>query len=76
MNSIRCRQCEHYIEANAGEGKIYGCDRSRCVFEPTTKNDCEHCSKTYGTLGCCDFVSNEPVYSCKAGEQYPEFHNL
>ena len=39
MNSIRCSQCEHYIEANAGEDKIYGCDRSRCVFEPTTKND-------------------------------------
>ena len=39
MNSIRCRQCEHYIEANAGEGKIYGCDRSKCVFEPTTKNN-------------------------------------
>jgi len=39
MNSIRCRQCKHYIEANAGEGKIYGCDRSKCVFEPTTKND-------------------------------------
>ena len=39
MNSIRCSQCEHYIEANAGEGKIYGCDRSKCVFEPTTQND-------------------------------------
>ncbi len=37
--------------------------------EPTTKNDCEHCSKTYGTLGCCDFVSNEPVYSCKEGHE-------
>jgi hypothetical protein len=36
MNSIRCRQCEHYIEANVGEGKIYGCDRSKCVFEPAT----------------------------------------
>ena len=39
MNSIRCSQCKHYIIAKTGEGKIYGCDRSRCVFEPTTKND-------------------------------------
>lgn len=39
MNSMKCSQCEHYIEANAGEGKIYGCDRSKCVFEPNTKND-------------------------------------
>lgn len=39
MNSIRCSQCKHYIEANAGEGKIYGCDRSKCVFESTTKNN-------------------------------------
>lgn len=36
---MKCSQCEHYIEANAGKGKIYGCDRSKCVFEPTTKND-------------------------------------
>jgi len=43
MNSIRCRQCEHYIEANAGEGKIYGCDRSKCVFEPTAKCDSKFC---------------------------------
>ena len=39
MNSERCSQCKHFIIANAGEGKIYGCDRSKCVFEPTTKND-------------------------------------
>lgn len=39
MNSIRCSQCEHYIEANAGEGKVYGCDRSKCVFEQTTMNE-------------------------------------
>ena len=37
--------------------------------EPTTKNDCEHCAKTYGTLGCCDYVNNEPVYSCKEGHE-------
>ena len=41
MNSERCSQCKHFIIANAGEGKIYGCDRSKCVFEPTTKNDLE-----------------------------------
>jgi len=39
MNSERCSQCKHFIIANAGEGKIYGCDRSKCVFEPITKND-------------------------------------
>ena len=37
--------------------------------EPTTKNDWEHCSKTYGTLGCCDTVSNEWVYTCKEGHE-------
>ena len=40
-----------------------------CDFEPTTENDCEHCAKTYGTLGCCDYVNNEPVYSCKEGHE-------
>ncbi len=35
--------------------------------------DCKHCSKTYGTLGCCDFVSNEPVYSCKEGHKEYEY---
>ena len=42
---------------------------SKKLEKGTTKNDCEHCSKTYGTLGCCDFVSNEPVYSCKEGHE-------
>jgi hypothetical protein len=31
--------------------------------------DCEHCSKTYGSLGCCDTVSNKWVYSCKEGQR-------
>lgn len=35
--------------------------------------DCEHCSKTYGTLGCCDTVSNEWVYSCKEGHDEYEY---
>ena len=40
-------------------------------IEPTTKDDkdCEHCAKTYGTLGCCDTVGNEWVYSCKEGHE-------
>jgi len=39
MTSRKCEQCKHFIIAKAGEGKIYGCDRSKCVFEPTTNND-------------------------------------
>lgn len=31
--------------------------------------DCEHCSKTRGTLGCCSTVSNKWVYSCKEGQR-------
>lgn len=38
MNSERCSQCKHFIIANVGEGNIYGCDRSKCVFDPTDKN--------------------------------------
>lgn len=37
--------------------------------ESILDRDCEHCSKTYGTLGCCDTVSNEWVYSCKEGQR-------
>lgn len=37
--------------------------------KPIFGRDCEHCSKTYGTLGCCDTVSNEWVYSCKEGQR-------
>ena len=37
--------------------------------EPILDKDCEHCSKTYGTLGCCDTVSNKWVYSCKEGQR-------
>lgn len=34
-------------------------------------NDCNHCIHTYGTLGCCDMVSNKWVYDCDYGmEQY------
>ena len=39
MISRKCEQCKHFIIAKIGEGKIYGCDRSKCVFEPTTKNN-------------------------------------
>ena len=31
--------------------------------------DCERCAKTYGTLGCCDTVSNEWVYDCVEGHK-------
>ena len=37
--------------------------------EPVLNRDCEHCSKTYGTLGCCTTVSNKWVYSCKEGQR-------
>ena len=37
--------------------------------ETILDKDCEHCSKTYGTLGCCDTVSNKWVYSCKEGQR-------
>lgn len=37
--------------------------------EPILDRDCEHCSKTYGTLGCCTTVSNKWVYSCKKGQR-------
>ena len=37
--------------------------------EPILDRDCEHCSKTYGTLGCCTTVSNKWVYSCKIGQK-------
>ena len=37
------------------------------------EHDCAHCTKTYGTLGCCDTVSNELVYSCEEGHN--EFKN-
>lgn len=40
------------------------------IKEHEKKNhDCEHCSKTYGTLGCCDMVNNEWVYSCEEGHK-------
>ena len=29
--------------------------------------DCEKCSRTYGTFGCCSTVGNEWVYSCLEG---------
>jgi len=37
--------------------------------ESVVDRDCEHCSKTYGSLGCCDTVSNKWVYSCKEGQR-------
>ena len=37
--------------------------------EPIFDRDCEHCSKTYGSLGCCDTVSNKWVYSCEEGQR-------
>ena len=39
------------------------------------ERDCEHCSRTYGTLGCCSTVSNKWVYSCEEGHrEYEERH--
>ena len=45
-------------------------------YEEKQKHDCEHCSKTYGTLGCCDMVNNEWVYSCKEGHKEYEEKNI
>jgi hypothetical protein len=39
------------------------------LFKSGLLKDCEHCSKIYGTLGCCDTVSNKWVYSCKEGQR-------
>jgi len=37
--------------------------------------DCQHCNRTYGTLGCCSTVSNKWVYSCEEGhKEYEETH--
>lgn len=37
--------------------------------------DCKHCSRTYGTLGCCSTVSNKWVYSCEEGHrEYEKTH--
>lgn len=44
-------------------------ERIKPLKEPILNKDCEHCSKTYGTLGCCDTVSNEWAYSCKEGQR-------
>ena len=39
------------------------------------EKDCDHCSKVYGTLGCCTTVSNKWVYFCEEGhKQYAERH--
>lgn len=39
------------------------------------QRDCKHCSRTYGTLGCCSTVSNKWVYSCEEGHrEYEEIH--
>ena len=39
------------------------------------QRDCKHCSRTYGTLGCCSIVSNKWVYSCEEGHrEYEETH--
>lgn len=39
------------------------------------ERDCKHCSKVYGTLGCCTTVSNKWIYSCEEGhKQYAERH--
>lgn len=40
-----------------------------------SEHDCEHCSRTYGTLGCCSTVSNKWIYSCEEGHrEYEETH--
>ncbi len=41
----------------------------------TEEHDCEHCNRTYGTLGCCSTVSNKWIYSCEEGQrEYEEIH--
>lgn len=30
--------------------------------------NCQKCSKTYGSLGCCDTVNNELRYYCEEGQ--------
>jgi len=45
------------------------------VERVTAGRDCEHCNRTYGTLGCCSTVSNKWVYSCEEGhKEYAETH--
>ena len=31
--------------------------------------DCDHCSYTFGSFGCCVTVNNEWVYSCREGQR-------
>ena len=38
--------------------------------------DCEKCSRTYGSLGCCDTVNNKWVYYCKEGQREYIFDKL
>lgn len=41
------------------------------------ERDCKHCSRTYGTLGCCSTVSNKWIYSCEEGHrEYEETQRL
>lgn len=50
-----------------------------CLFDRMKTRvgmDCEHCSKTYGTLGCCDTVNNKWEYSCKEGQREYIFDKL
>lgn len=57
-------------------GIIQDCSASEAIAKlkeyeqkKSVNRDCEHCSKTYGTLGCCTTVHNEWVYSCEEGHR-------
>jgi len=39
------------------------------------ERDCDHCSRTFGTLGCCDTDNNKWIYHCTEGKkEYAEQH--
>lgn len=43
--------------------------------EENEQHDCEHCSKTFGSFGCCSTVNNEMIYSCEEGHrEYEQDH--
>lgn len=58
------------------DGRIAVADMRKAILNGTVLRDCEHCSRIYGTLGCCSTVSNKWVYSCEEGhKEYKERHN-
>lgn len=48
---------------------IYKIEAFEAKQRKMKENDCEHCSKEYGTLGCCSTVNNEWIYSCEEGHK-------